>query len=189
MFADDIAAVLPPTDSMSGDRLQLITRAEYFSILGPIHEERFMRMASFHPKGNTAMPVVYDLGHFVEQFWPDGDPDTVGIVRWAVQPHFVDQFMNVTVYRRVAPGVVRTVMHIGETGYTPTMRIVLYDAGIRKILQEVRPTRVPVLEVMGAVKVSDRPNAHGRYEMETDVSVRPGRRPHAFPPGMARGRR
>jgi hypothetical protein len=188
-FAEDIAAVLPATDTVSGDKLQLITRAEYFTIMGPLHEDRFMRMASFHPGGNTSRPVVYDLLHFVELFWPEGDPETTGVIRWSVQPHFVDQFRNVTVYRRVAPNTVRTVMHVGETSDSPAMRIVLYEAGIRKILQEVRPERVGILHVLGAKKVSETPNAHGRYEMETDVTERPARGKRPFPPGMHRGRR
>jgi hypothetical protein len=148
-----------------------------------------MNMASFHPDGDTTKPVVYDLTHFVDLFWPVGDSETVGIIRWSVQPHFVDQFRNVTVYRRVSPDTVRTVMHVGETSNTPTMRIVLYDAGIRKILQEVRPGRVDLLHVLGARKVSETPNTHGRYEMETDVTERPARLTRPFPPGMRLGRK
>jgi hypothetical protein len=167
----------------------LITREEYFTIVGPIHEDRFMHMASFHPGGDTKKPVVYDLDHFVELFWPVGDPETVGVIRWEITPHFTEQFRNVTVYRRLNPVTARTVMHVGETSNTSAMRIVLYEAGIRKIAQEVRPGRVEVLEAMGAKKVSESPNAHGRYEMETDVSERPPRQKRPFKPGLNLGRR
>jgi hypothetical protein len=140
-------------------------------------------MACFHPGEDTSRPVVYDLGHFLEQFWPVG-ADIACIIRWDGA-----EFRNYTVYLRKNKATVRTVMHVGETSTGNTVRIALYDVGTRNIEQEVPQNRVEILKTMGAELESETPNSHGRYEMKTKVSKRPRPNQHPHPPGTNLGRR
>lgn len=183
MLRDELEAVLPAIDPLTGDRFQFITRDEYVPVMGPIHRVKFMRMTSFHPGGDTSRPVVYDPEYFLGLFWPVG-ADIACIIRWDGA-----EFRNVTAYLRKNRATVRTVMHVGETSTGNTVRTALYDVGTRNIEQEVRASRVEVLKTMGAKLVSETPNSHGRYEMKTTVSQRPVPKHHPHHPGTNLGRR
>lgn len=186
---EDLGAVLPTHDPLTADRLQLISREQYKILMGPMHETKFSRMASFHEFKADGTPDVttnikLNLPYFLNLWWPE-DADIATILRTTS----TDDFLNVTAYRRMTPTMVRIVMSIGETVTSNFLRQIFYSVGTRTMTQEARPKRVPIAISRGWYKVYDLPNAHGRYELELDLSTRPVLGHHVHPVGADPGRK
>lgn len=178
MLADELEAILPKVDPVTGELLSVVKTLDDFRALAPILVEPIKdRFKIVQGANDTARDLSAPAGPVLHE-WETGNKelwyakwwtgtDTAAIYR----QHPDGSPMNLLVMERTDPTRLVTTMRIGPNSESDFLRQVWWDIGIRTIWAKSDFTDEARMARRGYQVVQKYPN--GRVDIQLDMTERP----------------